>query len=89
MDEMTKLQRAYQTIFRTDEGELVLSDLLSMLGYFSNIPERIDPKSISIANTILSRLNVYGAGGVGSYVKAIVSQARVPEEDKEECDDME
>lgn len=89
MTEMTRLQRAYQTVFKTEEGELVLSDILSMLGFFSNIPERIDPRSISIANTILSRLNVYGESGVGDYVRAMLSQARIPEDKEDDAYGME
>ncbi len=73
---LTRLQVAYQHVFSGDDGVMVLSDILSQLGYFSNMPERIDPQRIAIANTILSRMNVYDASSVYDYVRSIASQAR-------------
>lgn len=84
-----ELQRKYIQVFQGDAGVTVLSDILSLLGYFSNMPDRIDPERIAIANTILSRLNVYGSEGVNDFVRAILSQVKPPEEavDEEENDD--
>lgn len=83
-NDMVRLQRQYRQVFQGEAGVMVLSDILSMLGYFSNVPSRIDPERIAIANTILSRLNVFGEAGVGGYVHAMVNQAPMPMEDKED-----
>ena len=85
---IAELQRRYIQVFQGEAGVMVLSDILSMLGYFSNVPERIDPERIAIANTILSRLNVYGSDGVNDFVRAILSQVKLPAEEKEDDDEL-
>ena len=85
--ELTRLKRSYQRVFQGEAGVIVLSDILSLLGYFSNVPSHIDPERIAIANTILSRLNVYSDSGVGDFVKAIVQQAKPPVDDEDREDD--
>lgn len=83
-----ELQKRYIQVFQGDAGVTVLSDILSMLGYFSNMPERIDPERIAIANTILSRLNVFGSEGVNDFVRAILGQVKMPVWDKEDDDEL-
>ena len=85
--ELTRLKRSYQRVFQGEAGVMVLSDILSLLGYFSNVPSHIDSERIAIANTILSRLNVYSDSGVSGFVKAIVQQAKPPVDDDDREDD--
>ena len=56
----------------TKEGEIVLADILSMLGFFSNQVERIDPHGVAVGNTILSRIGVFGSDGCTRYVHHIL-----------------
>lgn len=88
MDEMTRLQASYRDVFcGSESGVMVLGDILSMLGYFSNVPDKISPERMAIANTILSRLNVFGSNGVNDYVRTILMQAKPPVIEEEEEDD--
>lgn len=73
-----ELIRKYQSVFAGPDGAVVLSDILSMLGYFSNVPDRIDPQRIAVANTIMSRINAFNDEGVTDYVKRIVAGAKAP-----------
>lgn len=70
-----RLTQAYQLVAATSAGKLVIADILSMCGYFANIPDRIDPKLIALAHTILSRLGVYGNDGVMRCVEALIESA--------------
>lgn len=81
---MEDLQRLYQRVFSGEAGVTVLSDILSMLGYFSNEPSHIIPEKIAVANTIISRMNVFSSAGVHDFVKVIVQQAQPPAVIKEE-----
>ena len=85
--EITRLKRSYQRVFQGEPGVMVLSDILSLLEYFSNVPSHIDSERIAIANTIMSRSNVYSDSGVGDFVKAIVQQAKPPVDDDDREDD--
>ena len=71
-----ELKKAYQQIASSQFGKIVFADLLSLLGYFSNIPDKIKPENIAIANTILSRLNVFDKSGVINYVSSIIDSAK-------------
>ena len=82
-----ELKKAYQQVASSQFGKLVFADILSLLGYFSNIPEKIKPENIAIANTILSRLNVFDASGVINYVSSIIDNAKPVKNNKEELDD--
>lgn len=82
-----ELKKAYQQVASSQFGKLVFADILSLLGYFSNIPEKIKPENIAIANTILSRLNVFDASGVINYVSSIIDNAKPVTINKEELDD--
>lgn len=70
-----RLTQAYQLVAATSAGKLVIADILSMCGYFANVPDRIDPKLIALAHTILSRLGVYGNDGVMRCVEALIESA--------------
>ena len=65
------VMRAYSNIFNTYDGQLVLADILSQLGYFSNQPESIKPECIAIANTILSRCGIMNSAGIGIYMEGL------------------
>ena len=82
-----ELKKAYQQVASSQFGKLVFADILSLLGYFSNIPEKIKPENIAIANTILSRLNVFDASGVINYVSSIIDNAKPVKINEEELDD--
>lgn len=71
-EETRQLQEAYRAVFGTKEGEIVLADILSMLGFFSNQVERIDPHGVAVGNTILSRIGVFGSDGCTQYVHHIL-----------------
>ena len=85
--DLTRLKRSYQRVFQGEAGVMVLRDILALLGYVANGPSHIDPERIAMANTILSRLNVYSDSGVGDFVKAIVQQAKPPVDDDDREDD--
>lgn len=82
-----ELKKAYQQVASSQFGKLVFADLLSLLGFFSNIPDKIKPENIAIANTILSRLNVFDASGVINYVSSIIDNAKPVKINEEELDD--
>ncbi len=62
---------AYQSVFSATDGQIVLSDILSQLGFFSNIPERIKPECIAVANTILSRCGIMNSASNGIYMEGL------------------
>ena len=62
---------AYSRVFSTGDGQIILADILCLLGYFSNVPESIDPRCIAIANTILSRCGVLDSRGTGIYMEGL------------------
>ena len=66
------LEKAYRTVFSSPEGELVLADILSMLGHFSNKPESMDARCLAVSHTILSRLGAYSADGTRNYVRKVI-----------------
>lgn len=66
-----EVMEAYSRIFSTDDGKIVLADILARLGYFSNTPESIKPECLAVANTILSRLGLLNSSGVGIYMEGI------------------
>ena len=82
-----ELKKAYQQVASSQFGKIVFADLLSLLGFFSNIPDKIKPENIAIANTILSRLNVFDASGVINYVSSIIDNAKPVKINEEELDD--
>lgn len=86
-----ELKKAYQQVASSQFGKIVFADLLSLLGYFSNIPDKIKPENIAIANTILSRLNVFDASGVINYVSSIIDSAKpvqINNNNKEDNDEI-
>lgn len=66
-----EVMESYSRIFSTDDGKVVLADILAQLGYFSNTPESIKPECLAVANTILSRLGLLNSRGVGVYMEGI------------------
>lgn len=77
-----ELCRLYQKVFSTPEGITVLSDILSMLGYFGNQAQRMNPELLAVANTLLDRCNVFNSGNVEEYVKNMLSCAPPKTEDE-------
>lgn len=73
--QMHELQVKYKRVFSGPDGYMVLADILALLGFCNNVPDRIDPKCIAVANTILSRLDVFGRDGIVDYVARIISGA--------------
>lgn len=73
----------YQRVFSTEDGVTVLSDILSLLGYFSNQSQYMDPKLLAVANTILARVNVYDSDNVEDYVELMVHNAQPKKEEPE------
>ncbi len=77
-----ELCRLYQKVFSTAEGITVLSDILSLLGYFGNQSQRMNPELLAVANTLLDRCNVFNGGNVEDYVKNMLSCATPKTEDE-------
>lgn len=73
----------YQNVFSGEDGVTVLSDILSLLGYFSNQPQYMDPKLLAVANTILARANVYDGDNVEDYVELMIHNAQPKKEEPE------
>lgn len=86
-----ELKRAYQQVANSQYGRIVFADILSMLGYFSNMPDKIKPELIAIANTVLSRLNIFDSQGILGYVDSIIQNAKpvkdIANNNKEEDED--
>ena len=78
-----ELSLKYQRVFSTEDGVTVLSDILSLLGYFSNQPQAMDPKLLAVANTILARANVYDSRNVEDYVGFMIHSAQPKPDDSE------
>ncbi len=74
----------YQRVFSTEDGVTVLSDILSLLGYFSNQPQYMDPKLLAVANTILARANIYDGDNVEDYVELMIHNAQPKKDEPEE-----
>lgn len=78
-----ELSLKYQRVFSTEDGVTVLSDILSLLGYFSNQPQAMEPKLLAVANTILARANVYDSSNVEDYVELMIHSAQPKPDDSE------
>ena len=73
-EEYAFMQRAYRHVFESEEGQMVLGDILSELGLFANQPAKIHPECIAVANTILGRLGLYngiGENNVSIYMAGV------------------
>lgn len=81
-----KLQNCYYSVFSSSEdGEVVLCDILSLLGFFSNTGKEREVDGLSVANTILSRLGLFSEEGALEYTKTILKGSKpYPEEDDNE-----
>ncbi len=89
MKAVIEKQRVYRQVFGSDEGQMVLADILSELGFFSNRPEMIHPACIAVANTILGRLGLYNGDNVSIYMSGVQEAMQIAEQctvdiDKEE-----
>lgn len=76
-----ELSIKYQTVFSGEDGVTVLSDILSLLGYFSNQPQYMKPELLAVANTILARANVFDSHNVEDYVELIIHNAQPKKEE--------
>ncbi len=76
-----ELSIKYQKVFSDEDGVTVLSDILSLLGYFSNQPQYMDPKLLAVANTILARANVYDSSNVEDFVQLMIHNAEPKKDD--------
>ena len=70
-----ELKKNYRKVFSADGGDVVLADILNLCGYFSNMPDSMDVKLIALANTILTRLNIYDTTDVKDFVARMVMTA--------------
>ena len=66
-----QVMESYSRVFCTDDGMIVLSDILSQLRYFANQPSEIHPECIAVANTILSRCGLVSSGGNGVFMEGM------------------
>lgn len=87
--DMDKLKKAYRQVFSADGGDIVLADILNLCGYFSNVPSNMDTKLIALANTILTRINVYGTTDVKDFVARMVMTAPPVKKKEEPFDEKE
>ncbi len=69
---MDDLKKAYRNTFSGPDGELVLADILNLLGHFANDPGHINPQCIAVSHTILSRLGAYSVKGTRKYVEKVL-----------------
>lgn len=91
-----KVQDAYRRVFQTEDGKTILCDILNLLGFFNNVPERINPQCISVGNTILSRCGVIDSGRTGLYMDGLeyaihmadAAMTYSKDDDEEELDDL-
>lgn len=67
-----QLMEAYRNVFSSPDGELVLADILSLLGHFANDPEYINVQCIAVSHTILSRIGAYSTKGTRNYVQKLI-----------------
>ena len=74
MDRDSKLQarRLFQRVFSTDDGKIVLTNILSNLGYFETDPKQINPDYIAFANRLLNQVGVNHRGNWGSMTNALM-----------------
>lgn len=79
-----ELTRMYQKVFGSGrEGATVLADILSLLGYFGNQSQQMNPTLLAAANTILVRLNVFDRANVERFAELIIDGAMPPKEEKD------
>ena len=84
-----QVMESYSRVFSTQDGKIVLADILSQLGYFSNQPEGIRPECLAVANTLLSRCGLLNSSGAGILMEgiaysidlALAMKARTEQED--------
>ena len=74
MDRDSKLQarRLFQRVFNTEDGRLVLANILSNLGYFETDPTNINPDYIAFANRLLNQVGVNHRGNWGGMTNALM-----------------
>ena len=66
-----QVMASYSRVFSTQDGIIILGDILSQLGYFSNQPSEIRPECIAVANTILSRCGLLNSSSAEIYIDGI------------------
>lgn len=79
-------QRAYRHVFESEEGQMVLGDILSELGFFANQPAKIHPECIAVANTILGRLGLYNGDNVSIYMAGVHEAMHLAEQRTRDID---
>ena len=74
MDRDSKIQarRLFQRVFGTEDGKIVLTNILSNLGYFDTDPSAIKPEYIAFANRLLNQVGVNHRDNWGSMVNALM-----------------
>lgn len=70
MVSMEQLHKAYRKVFSGSDGELVLADILGLLGDTRNT--NINPECIAVANTIKTRLGAIDENGTIRYARSII-----------------
>lgn len=84
MDRDSKIQarRLFQRVLLSDEGRLVLANILTNLGYFETDPTRINPDYIAFANRLLNQVGINNMGNLANIMDRLVETAT--EEDIQE-----
>ena len=74
MDRDSKIQarRLFNRVFNTEDGRLVLANILSNLGYFETDPTKINTDYIAFANRLLNQVGVNHRGNWGSMTNALM-----------------
>ena len=74
MDRDSKIQarKLFQRVFNTDDGKIVLTNILSNLGYFETDATKINPDYISFANRLLNQVGVNFRSNWGAVVNAMM-----------------
>ena len=85
-----QVMAAYSRIFSTQDGIIVLGDILSQLGFFANCPGQIKPECIAVANTILSRCGLLNSvsseiylSGISYAINLAIASERMPANEEE------
>lgn len=74
------IRDCYRIVIASPEGKAVIADILSNLGFFGNVPERMTPECMAVGNTILSRLGIISSDGVDRYMQGLEYASSLPSE---------
>ena len=77
MDRDSKIQarRLFQRVLLSDEGRLVLANILVNLGYFETDPKQINPDYIAFANRLLNQVGINNLDNLSNIMDRLAETA--------------